>query len=454
MEALRNRRDSTGAIESQSGAPILAAYSRALVVFTRSRWGPEMITVLAMVFASLACASPTQEAPKKEAAATSVLDELIEKSKKISAFSATFTMLHGDDPSPTTIRCEYRAPATIRLTIAAEDGTLTTWCIDGVTVMRSSGKDAPVHARVDSRAFTTNCDSINGALKREFGKPAWDSGPAQASLSMSWSFDTAAQEGNFSLSGGAFFGPSSPFGWLETLRRKNVESTVAGDLIRFTTDEGHDDIAIGRADGFLHEFIGRSPDSQLKLRLESVVVDPAEPLGKVDFPSDQPEGDDLSAKFRSALERIQIQSMREGVYGVIVAATDEEPWDADARARIERSLQPLSDWMVHFQGNAWMAQMHRWIEVVAGPIHESERDGDAFEVERLRSRAKKDLEDKVAEVRQKTAFMLGMPLTSPVPGRGHRILEIERDVMGKEFDAIAREPLLAALAKATGASGK
>ena len=85
-------------------------------------------TVVAIVLAAASCVSPPnrapqQEAPKPEAPHASLLDELIEKSKRVDAYTATFTMTAADDPAPVTIRCDYRAPAAVKVVVTKPGGT-------------------------------------------------------------------------------------------------------------------------------------------------------------------------------------------------------------------------------------------------------------------------------------------------------------------------------------------
>src|SRR5262245_31274449 len=155
---------------------------------------------------AIACIAAPQEPSKPNAASPSLLDELTEKSGKIRAFHASFTMKSGDEPKPSTLSCDYRAPHDVRVVMATEGLTISSWYVDHVFVFRltpnsGAGANQGPHARVDLGEFEPSRTSVEKSLEREFGEPALGWLP-RATISMKWSFDTATGEGTFEIIAG------------------------------------------------------------------------------------------------------------------------------------------------------------------------------------------------------------------------------------------------------------
>jgi hypothetical protein len=406
---------------------------------------------------AVAWVAAPQETSIPNAAPTSLLDELIEKSKGIRAFRATFVMQTSDEPKPVTLRCDYRVPHSVRVVIETETATISNWYVDRVYVMRTtpspgSGPGEDPHARVDLGDLEALIASVERPLEREFGEPAKGWCP-RAAIMMNWSIDAKSGEGIFEFTAGDSECPS-PLGWLATLREKHAEPTLDGEMLRFTTDDGHFDVAISRSDGFLREFVGRGKKT-FTVHLDSVVFEPEEEPEAFALPSDPIDGEDVSAACRSRSEQGFISDQRCEVYRVVTSAAGDTAWNEDLRRKVVEVLRPLDDWMVHAVHDAWLAYLRTWIADQAAQLRQFKSDGLATtQMDEWRALAKKKLDDSLAKAKQGSLDQVVVPKGSESPERAEHLLSIEREVMAQRFDALVRDPLFAEFAKATGTAQK
>jgi hypothetical protein len=411
--------------------------------------------VAAVTFALVATAfaPPLQNTPKNDAP-PSLLDELIEKSKQITGFRASFTMTNSDEPEPTKIQCDYQAPSAVRVAVTKDGGTVTNWCVDRVLVIRTNDKNDARSSRVDLRDFDERIATVNAALKRDFGETAEDAW-TRAMLTMKWSIDATTQDGEFTITAGvATLERASSLGWLETLRDKRVAPTVDGELLRFTTDDGHVDVAISKSDGFLRDLVAHGKKGTMVLHLDSVAFDSAEAAEKIVLPSNVAEGDDHSLPLRATFEHEEILALRDRTYHVVTLAAAAAPWDDSLRKRIESVLQPIDDWTLHVTYDPWSAQMRTWIGRVADRLRRIEGNGaPAIHVAAVRDQSKKTLDESLAQAKLAVA-QIALPKRTTPSEVASKVLDVERDVAAREFDVLVRDPLLAEFAKATGAAQK
>jgi len=421
------------------------------------------MAAVTLAILAAAFAPSLQDAPKRDASPPSLLDELIEKSKQFRSFTVDFSISHGDDTKAGTIHCDCRAPDSMHLEMRDGDDVTSTWCIDTVAIVRLEVKGVKSHARVDSREILDELAPIDAVVSREFGAPSSPTAPehaasaaqVQAVLEMMWSFDAEMREGEFSVLAFAMANSPSPFGWLTTLRSKRAEPTVDGDLLRFKTDDDRFDVAVSKSDGVLRDFVGRSANGTIHLKLASAAIDAPVPPALLAPPPEPPEGADDTPKYRAIYTTAFVEIMRSHAYETIATALGDVPFDAAACARIERVLRPFSERHIHDAVDPWSQSMRRDVDQLAGQLRRAESAGvGAGLIGETRTRSKALFDDSLARARSNCIARVALPASNSPPDRASRILAIEREVMAERFDALVRDPLLAEFAKATGETRK
>lgn len=384
----------------------------------------------------------------------SLLDDLIAKSRQVQSFTATFSMTSDDEPAPTTIRCDYEASSGCRVVVGNGDGAVSMWYIDRVLTIRvaptkAGDSSGGGHARIDLREFDAPMNAVVAALKQEFAEPSGEGGTRPA-VTMKWAFDAATNEGEFTIWAGELPDDASPFGWLETLRDKRVEPTLDGDTLRFSTDGGRCDVVVAKENGFLREFVGRGVTKTLRIHLESVALDPAGGMPKLDPPRDEGEGEDLSPAWHAMFERFTLAGIHNHAYNVITEAAGDQPWRDELEGKMKRTLRPLVDWWMHTWVDPWIEKMRRSTPELASRLKDLIESGaPSSDVEQALEDGKAALLESIARAKTQALAAIVLPKECRFPERAARLLTIEREVVEQSFDSTVRDPLLAEFTKVT-----
>jgi hypothetical protein len=402
----------------------------------------------------LALALITGLALVRPAAGESELERLIERTNALSSFSLEFSVAtkyvdpDAKPEQPQTIRIDYAAPGRLRVELTSEARSVSYWCIDGAYTLVAAGDEA-LHAHFDYGAVRARVAEIERAIAAHAPGVEHHGRAPGAAVGMRWYFDDKADKANYQVDAVWSDERRVVLGWLATLRSKEVELRADGERLEFTTDDGRFRGALSAQTGFLEDLWGKSPAAEAHIHLEKLSVGGEIDPARFALPSSKPAGRDVSEDLQRNFTGIAVREVRTRLYRVL-AADAGEPWQDEARAKVERALR-------EYHRVAVLEQMAPWLANTAA----KKRDGIA---ERLRKLAETKTATEVAAVREKELGYLrdaldeiaagfdqrlSVPTTETPLARGDELLAIEREVVARVFDEGVRQPTLAEFERAT-----
>ena len=313
----------------------------------------------AMLLAALALAStgfPQDQDP---------LDEPTRRAAATTRLRAVYELTLSSQPGTSELAFDYLAPDRMRLEIRNSRGVIDSWIIGTVLSMRSDLGERPVAADLDMAALVDRQRAMEARIREVAPALTADwtdhGGSLQPVFQLKWGHDgeSATFEWKLGFEGKA----TSPFGWLETARQKDVTWSRDGDLLRAETD-GCFAVALATS-GLLHELSGRTAKGSMKLVLRKATFDEDPPADRFVVPPAAKEalaaGGDVS--------RVQLQAFQAGLRLRLLkgheSARTAAGADAAAMAQVdEAATRALREYFDFVLAQRFVASQER----LAGPI--------------------------------------------------------------------------------------
>lgn len=389
------------------------------------------------------------KATTPDAEARALLEELIERSRAIKSFSAQLRVKPTSE-SPTTIRIDYFAPDVIRVETTDEESSASSWCRGSVLCIRSRDHARSWHARIDTAGIAAEMRPIEEALDREFpAANAWNAAPSGRIL-IDATFDASRNEGYLDFKCMVISDTESPFGWLPLLRDRRGKLEIDADHLLFHSEDGRVDTKIAKATGFLEEIVAQgAADRSVTVTLESLTIDGAIDPDRLELPTGEPAGDDLSETYHRFFHGSVREFERAHVYRRIGSALPAGAIDAAARPMIEKVIVALVEVEQRHPMDHLIADMKGSIDERAAEMRSMRDAGSstvviANWVASAREQIKQSIERAAAQF-----ATIRIPDHLGSTEHDAALQAIELTVLTRQFDERCRVPLLAAFDKKT-----
>lgn len=386
------------------------------------------------------------------------LDELIERSRSLASYSASYTLkfevndgVKVEPPPDRVLRIDFVAPDKVRVENRVGAQQVVTWCTGSLLATQfrgSPGGKGDMFGAVDLGAVRAGLAPLQEQLRAAF--PAAQEAKATddydgPSALVNWSFDSSAKRANFELVA-ASAGVDSPLGWLDTLRRKGAVLESDGDVLRFRTDDGHFRGELDAADGALRLLQGESPNGRFFLRLESRAPEPLEAASFVP-PSSAAGARDTSAELRSSALRGLHDSLRARAYRAVAGLSS---FDDSARARARAWLSAFHVQVLDASLATWFELAERKRATIAERLEAYAASGRTpQQVEEQRQRELGALRKGMDELEATFASLTALSARQSKLANSSALNDVERQVFAATFDERVRKRALAELDAAT-----
>src|SRR6185503_10954953 len=127
-----------------------------------------------------------------------------------------------------------------------------------------------------------------------------------------WSINRATNKLDYEMSIGTL-DAATTFGWLETIKKKQVDLVEDGEQLRCSTDDGRADVVLSKTSGFLEKLFFRKPESTstMTIALESLVLDQPVDAARFDVPPLSSDGQRASADRLEQMTASQCKDLRD-----------------------------------------------------------------------------------------------------------------------------------------------
>lgn len=384
-----------------------------------------------------------------------VLDDLMARARGAQALHASYSLKFKLKPGSTAtpppdgeIRIDYAAPGKLRIENRMGGQTLFMWCVDErmTTSLVNESTKGVLFGSVDVSSMRSALATVEATLEQTFPdapKPASEfDGPAAL---VNWSFDRRTQRANFDVVASPS-GQTSPYGWLDTLRRKQVGLEAHGEVLRFVSD-GHFRGEIDARSGLLTLLHGESPNGEFDFTLTESSATPNFEEGFFDAPLVIQGARDSSAELRHGALRGLHEALRSRIYVAIDGASAADP---DARSKADRVLRAFHDNALASTLEAWFELARRKRDTVVERLRAFGESGRTpAQVEEQRQVELASLRKQIDELER--TFDSRLELTDVLRRctRAEQTHELELRAFAAAFEARVRKPVLDGFEEAT-----
>jgi hypothetical protein len=410
-----------------------------------------MTAMLATLVLAMVHVAPLQEpAPAKQDSAA-ILDQLIERSRAVKSFSATYLVTRSDQEGSAKIRLDYRAPEDLRMDMETDKGTLSTWSLGDILDVRGAfdGKQSGFH--LDNGPIRAELQPIEDQLQRNFPIAKSPDRQRRSVVPTTWSINRTTNKLDYEMSIGTL-DAATTFGWLETIKKKQADLVEDGEQLRCSTDDGRADVVLSKTSGFLEKLFFRKPESTstMTIALESLVLDEAIDPARFEVPPLAAGVGDASADQRKAAEQSARMDLHDRVWSRATHACAMAEVDSDLRARFESTLKPLCELTCHAGFDAWLASTRKNVDKFAAFLRQKDEAGVSKEdLDQTRDDYRSMLITTLDGIETPLGTNLKVPKATADAACGPKLLDIEHKLVKSVFRELVRKPILDEFEEAT-----
>jgi hypothetical protein len=409
---------------------------------------PTLLVSLVVPLPACSASPPTKAEPAVPKSIPELAEDLLHRSRALNTCSAEFRITSGDLVG--SMRVDYESPHRMRVDsrLGAGDDSVqqSAWLIDGrnETRFRKAGK--ATHWVIDFDQVFADWTPVEELIDRNLAtvhreEDAAPKGP-DLLLTIESSFDEKTGDGQLDMSASTSRDLGTPFQWLFELKSIAENPRVEGDCVRFTTQSGRCEFVVSTKTGFLERMTANGEKGSATIELTSLTLNqPIEP-GRLSFPTDPPEGEDVSEQMAHGMHELRAKGARDDVYRLTSELKPSGALDAETRTRVLQVLRQIHE-----------IRAHRLYPEVEETKRECVERAVAHQTQMSKSGASKEMIDNHrARVRESISFGLdqlevkfcavAVPDHAPPKDRDAEIFALERDVVAKAFERFIREPIL------------
>lgn len=385
-------------------------------------------------------------APAAQDAARERLEALIAETNALEVFRVEFTLESPAKPEEnTSVRIDYSAPDSIRLTMQGLEGSLAMGMHDDVLWMDQNveGQD-PMQVRLDFLDRGGPSEEVAAVLDDPFWR---GSDVYEVVLNCKLEFDAESDKNDFQLSvSRAVFGGASDaplLGWLDAMGSLDGELTLEdGDLVRRSRRA---EMRVDGESGFLSSLTLTSAEGkEQRIVLARLDLDPEFEAGLFDVPAPDASARDASEQMRQALMTPQL--LREYALKHVHRLLDEggRRFDDEVHDALERFLVTYYDVKLARATGRWVESYSNWTVEYGDWLRSQLQAGVAREelVAAAATRRAAIVDETEQGVELMRSSMPADPEELADSADWRVIRDVENEVLDARFEALVVRPVL------------